>query len=395
VAYLSTPQNTSTNIVGIYDINHNLVFSVPSSVTHQNVSTTSPSSDGFGWSPTFEVPLPNDLKSGIYLIENRFPFVVKSTIPTDIVVVFPFNTENAYNESGGKSLYSHADRPFQVSFLRPISIPNKAPVLDFVEDGLQWFTTQTDFSIGYITDQDLDNYDYLQNSKLLILTGHSEYWTRTARENFDKFIDNNGDALILSGNVMWWQVRYSDDKSKLICYKDLPDPVADPLLKTIKWTEPSLNYPITLSIGADYAHGGYGYKADQGWDGYKIVSPNSPLLQGTGLKKGDIIKLPTIEYDGAVLKGMDRSGYPILDETHYNFFKMEIIGFDRGSSSSGETIATFLAFQRTPTSGKVVHTATTNWCSYEGIGGTDQNVIRLITKNAITKLLQDQNIFSY
>ena len=30
--------------------------------------------------------------------------------------------------------------------------------------------------------------------------------------------NTGGHALILSGNTMWWQVRYNEDKTKLICY---------------------------------------------------------------------------------------------------------------------------------------------------------------------------------
>jgi hypothetical protein len=244
---------------------------------------------------------------------------------------------------------------------------------------------------------DLETDQYIKDSKVLILVGHNEYWTRNARQVFDKFVDNGGNALILSGNVMWWQVRYSADNTKLICYKDgFTDPVTNPLLETINWTDPSLKYPVALSIGADYEHGGYGTRADKGWDGYKIVTPNSPLLQGTGLTKGAIFHLPTVEFDGAFTKGVDTDGYPKLDLDYYKFYKMELIGFDKGVSRSGsETIGTFIAFQRTSSSGKIIHTGSTNWCSYEGMGGTDGHIIQLITKTAISKMINNDNIFSF
>jgi hypothetical protein len=292
-------------------------------------------------------------------------------------------------------LYSAIDRPKWVSFLRPIPFPGVTPTLDFTERGLQWFLSQSDFSVNYVCDIDLETDRYIKNSKLLILVGHNEYWTRAARQVFDKFVDNGGNALILSGNVMWWQARYSADHTKLICYKDRSDPEPDPLLKTINWNDPSLQYPVALSIGGDYEHGGYGTRTDKGWDGYKIVAPHSPLLLGTGLTKGAIIHLPTVEFDGAFLRGVDADGYPKLDESYYNFYKMELIGFDKGVSRDGsETIGTFIAFQRTATSGKIVHTGSTNWCSYEGIGGADRQIIQLITKNAISKMIRNENIFS-
>jgi hypothetical protein len=396
-AYLSTDANFPVQSVGIFDLNHHLVFSASVNVTPQLISPNTPSAEGFGFNPSVDIPIPDNIKSGVYLIENQFAFVVKSNSQSDIIVVFPSNTENAYCDSGGKSLYSKTDKPNWVSFLRPVPFPNPVPTLNFTEKGLQWFLNQSDFSISYITDYDLETDSYIKNSKVVVIVGHSEYWTRVARQNFDRFVENKGNALILSGNVMWWQVRYSSDGNKLICYKNqLTDPESDPLLKTINWTDPSLKYPTALSIGADSQHGGYGNRVDNGWDGYKIVTPNSPLLQGTGLKKGDIVSLLTDEYDGAVINGLDSQGYPLLNYGYYNFFKMELIGFDRGVSSSGaETIGTFIAFQRSASSGKIVHVGSTNWCSYNGIGGTDGTIVQMITKNAIGKLSRDENIFSF
>jgi len=395
-AYLSADANYPINSIGIYDLNHNLVFSVNATVMPQLINATAPFAEGFGLTPTVDIAIPADLKSGVYLIENEFPFVVRSATPCDVTIVFPTNTENAYCDTGGKSLYSAVDRPQWVSFLRPIPFPGVTPTLNFSERGLQWFMTQTDYSVNYVCDMDLETDRYIKDSKLLILVGHNEYWTRPARQVFDRFVDHGGNALILSGNMMWWQVRYSADRTKLICYKDKDtDPETNPLLKTINWIEPSLQYPVSLSIGADYEHGGYGNRTDKGWDGYKIVTPNSPLLQGTGLVKGSIFHLPTVEFDGAFIQGVDSDGYPKLDYSYYNFYKMELIGFDKGVAKNGsETTGTFIAFQRTPTSGKIVHTGSTNWCSYEGIGGSDGHIIRLITKNAITKMIHNENIFS-
>ena len=107
-----------------------------------------------------------------------------------------------------------------------------------------------------ICDQDMDDYSEIQNSKILVVIGHSEYWTKAARLNFDQFVNSGKDAVILSGNTMWWQVRYNADKTKMICYKDeISDTISDPLLKTIAWPYPSLNYSVLTSIGADWPRG--------------------------------------------------------------------------------------------------------------------------------------------
>ncbi len=391
--YLSLDVANANYTLGIYDINQNLIFPATVSIIHQVPTSGSPWSNGFGFNLTAEVTIPSTLNSGLYLIEKRIPFIVKPSQPVDIIVVYPSNTENAYCESGGKSLYSSSSRPSQVAFDRPMAFPNSNPTLNFSEYGFRWLKTQSDLSIGYVSDYDLEDYTNIADANLLILIGHSEYWSKNARKNFDRFIEGGKDALILSGNTMWWQVRYSSDGSKLICYKDANDPIQDPLLKTITWSNASLGYSTISSIGADFDHGGYGLQADHGWNGYKITSPNSPLLQGTGLKKGDILKLPTVEYDGAVINGLDAEGFPILNTHQNNFYRMELIGFDKGYRNN-ETIGTFIVVQPLPSSGIIVNTGTTDWCSGNGMGGQDQVKIKTITRNAILKLLNNENVFS-
>jgi hypothetical protein len=391
---IAVPQSNYS--IGIYDINQNLVLSATVAIAHQIPTSIRPWSVGFGYSMTASMMIPQDFPTGFYLIEKRIPLIVKPSKPVDIVVVYPSNTENAYSDSGGRSLYSVEDRPSEVSILRPIPFPNPSPSLNFSEEGIKWLKAQFNLRLGYVCDYDLEDYGTLRGAKVLILIGHSEYWTRNARKNFDRFVEEGHHALILSGNTMWWQVRYSLDGSKLICYKDASsDPIQDPLSKTINWNVPSLGYSIISSIGSDFAHGGYGLKADRGWDGFKIASPNSPLLEGTGVHKGDVLKLPTDELDGAIIDGFDVEGYPILNATANNFYRQELIGFDKGSRGNSETIGTFIVLQRTSSSGVIVNTGTTDWCSQNGIGGQDQAKIKTITLNAIRKLLDGANVFSH
>lgn len=180
----------------------------------------------------------------------------------------------------------------------------------------------------------------------------------------------------------------------MICYKDkIEDPILDPLLKTINWYEPSLKYSTMNSIGGDFNFGGYGLNKDSGWDGFKICTNTSPILNGTNLKKGDILVLPSAEYDGTPLEKFDEEEYPILDNSTLKFYKSEIVGFDLGFRER-PTCGTFMVIQKTQTSGKIINVATTDWCSPKGIGGKDADKIKTITQNMIELLLNGQDIFS-
>lgn len=388
-AYLDGTRNLSACRLDIYDVRGKLAFSVASPLAPQLATRADPSMNGVGWRPTLSFPVPTELASGVYLIEGKSPFVVRRGGATDLLVVYPSNTANAYSESGGRSLYSTSDRPHAVSFLRPIALQPRALHC------LQFFAAMNDLRVGFAVDADLEDYATLESARLIVIAGHSEYWTRGARRNFDRFVDKGGHALVLSGNTMWWQVRYSEDRSQLICYKDKGrDPEPDPLLETVAWPSPSLRYPVVASIGAEFPRGGYGLKTDAGWDGYRITAPDSPLLAGTGLRRGDILRLPTSEYDGAPIRGFDADGLPVLDPRKAPFARMELIGFDKGSRFGNETVGTFIVAQRRDDSGTIVNVASNDWCSADGMGGADRARLQRITRNAVDRLLAGQSAFS-
>lgn len=373
----------------VYDVNQQLAFSVESQLNNLDIINSHPAEEGFGLFLTVKFTIPDSLKSGVYLIEKKVPFIVKPAEPVDILVVYPSNTANAYSESGGKSLYTGPQhRAYTVSFHRPVDLQAHST------ECLTWFSKLEHLNIGYVADQDLDDYNAIKDSRILAIVGHNEYWTRAGRQNFDKFVNNGGHALVLSGNTMWWQVRYTEDKSGLICYKssDL-DPEPDPLLKTIEWTSSSLEYSILSSIGADFPHGGYGSGRDLGWNGFMIVNPASPLLLGLNLGDRSIISCLTSEYDGAPLAGFDSRGFPILDKAALNFEKIELIGFDWGFRAN-DTVGTFIVMQKSRTSGIIVNTGSTDWCSSNGMGGPSGAEIKMITLNAIARLLNGETLFS-
>lgn len=346
-----------------------------------------PYENGFGFSETFSFEL-EDYPSGVYLIDEQIPFIVKPDTPKKITILYSSNTENAYAGSGGKSLYdynSSNNEPAEiVSFLRPIKLANNS------DEFLKWIASEN-YEMGYICDMDMDDYSNIDGVNLLIIPGHSEYWTREARLNFDRFIDNGGHALILSGNTMWWQVRYSEDKTQMIGYKDFKnDSLVPDTLKSMVWSYGKLKFPIINSIGVDFEHGGFGLNDDKGWDGFKIVNESSPLLLGTGLKNGEIISLPTDEYDGAELSF--KNGNVELVNTP-EFYKYELVGYDLASRKKGSN-GVWIVMQKSQDSGLIINIASTSWCDEEGMNGDDGDLVKQVTLNAINTLIEGESPFS-
>jgi hypothetical protein len=387
IVYLNATDTLKAYKIKLYDLRGKEVAQYSTTVFPQKMDQTKPYEFGFGYSPTMKISVP-DLKSGVYLWDNKIPFIVKSHAPK-IIVLYSSNTENAYCNAGGKSLYttnSTANKAAtKVSFLRPIQLPKHS------EAFLRWIVTQDIDNVGYITDVDLEQYNSIKKCSLLIIAGHSEYWTLQARKNFDRFVADGKNALVLSGNTMWWQVRYNKTKDQLICYrKASDDPMKSKKLKTINWNDLTLAYSITQSLGVDFSLAGYGKKADKGWDGYRIVC-RSPLLEGTKLHNGDILYFQSDEHDGAPLVNT-HDAVPLINKNALGFDKAEIIGFDRVSRGGVDGVATWIIFKATKTSGTVINTASTNWCAYNGIGINSD--IQKITLNMITKLINNENVFS-
>lgn len=386
-------KSSNKTVLTLYDVLGTKVDSIPTDVKPQQITTQNPWEDGYGYTKTVSYTIPN-IKSGMYLWNNKIPFIIKdANKKTDIVVVYPTNTQNAYNTAGGKSMYTmpESERARVASFQRPFTNLSQG----YTYEGIKWLFENVTTTINYIADHDMENYAEIANAKLILITGHSEYWTRQARLNLDRFVNTGGNALILSGNTMWWQVRYSADGSKMICYKsNALDSEPDPQLKTVNWFANILHYQIIPSIGGDFNIGGYGRNyTDRGWNGFKIVTASPAVFAGTGMVKGDILAMPSMEYDGTYLSGFDIAGYPIVDKNKLGFYQAEIIGFDYGLRGGLETIGTWMAFRKAATSGIIINGASTDWCNSYGIGGTDSVKIKQIISNMIHSLLNNTYVF--
>jgi len=400
------------------------------SMIPQSPTTANPWVDGFGYATTNKWIVPDGLRSGYFEIPGIFPIpiIIKGDkSASDIVIVCSTNTDEAYCEAGNKSMYYTIPQDTTlfwktpakvVSFKRPLLLTTKPNYSDsrYMEGFLKWIY-QTEYSVNVIADKDMDDYSEIENAKLLIVIGHSEYWTRQARINFDKFIDAGNDVIMLSGNSMGWQVRYQNDPNnpdnpQMVCYRGTTDPAlyggsitTDPdsnlLMKTVHWNEKALNYSVLRSIGVDWPYGGdgtlfYPHLNDYEYRGHKIILENSPLLNGTNLVKGEVIPFLTGEYDGTLINGFDSHGYPVLDTAGLGFYKAQLIGYDKAFYNSTDlshpNYAPLIAFQKKATSGKVINVSSNNWCGTDNF--KEGSLVEKVTQNMIDLLLMGSDIFT-
>lgn len=218
---------------------------------------------------------------------------------------------------------------------------------------------------------------------MVVIPGHSEYWTENARRNFDKFIDHGGSGLVLSGNAMFRKVEYDDPEN----------PTLLKFSPRRQFTNASLGYPTWESIGADFKHGGNGSKfptsqaINTPYGGYKMLDVSKPYLAGTGLEVGDVMENPTVEWDGVPFTSLDPVTGPVIDTELLGFEEISLIGFDNASyGGMVETVGTWIDFKKTKESGRIINVGSMSWTA-DGVG---RDLKRQVTRNMIDYLLIDQ-----
>ncbi len=251
--------------------------------------------------------------------------------------VLATNTWNAYNNWGGRSLYTGAH---EVSFQRPWGrgmlvrpeveradrkSPPRRPGEEPDVDGeayqafrfahgfpgymgsAGWFTYDRRFAewaeragleLDYAISSDLEQVEGLTDGyRLVIGAGHDEYWSAAGRDAIEQFVLNGGNYASFSGNTMFWQVRLERGGTSMVCHKysaPTTDPVTadDPGAMTGMWCDPGVGRPERRFLGAASMYGLYsrfGMATPRGAAGFVVYRPDHWLLAGTGLRYGDVL----------------------------------------------------------------------------------------------------------
>jgi hypothetical protein len=163
----------------------------------------------------------------------------------------------------------------------------------------------------YLTDYDLDaDARALDPYAVVILVGHSEYWSGREREAIDAFLDRGGRLAIFSGNTAFWKVRWEDDGKTLVCHKwkGFEAEAVVPADATHLWSHPAFGRPEAATTGLSFIFGGYhrlGLCAARGIGGYTVYRDQHWALAGCDLYYGDVFG------DEVPLLGYENDGCPL------------------------------------------------------------------------------------
>ena len=401
--YLTGEDNPAAPIT-IYDHVHNQPMgTVTIPLSRQEVAPTNTESwmNGYDWDPvTIQLP---ELPSGLYSLsgptrnERGVSFLVtEPDKQADIVVLYPTNTLNAYNST--PNFHDHPNWPEQVNLYsrgedsaRPDAVSFHRPTINNMYLSRRFDSMLLSERAGtfkYVSDADLEDYSSIAGAKMVIIPSHSEYWTVNARRNFDRFVESGGSALLLAGNMMY----------RVIEYDDPTEPTQVRFKPRIRFTSPHVGYPVWESLGADFLNGGYAYEFEKLRDriqnpfqGYKLLDTSPTYFDGTGLSEGEILNIPAKEYDGVPFVSIDQETGPVVDHELLGFHRMDVIAFENTWVEGRPTAGTWIDFQKTPDSGRVINVGEAHWTLFQGESGP---IRKVLTRNMIDVLLIAQADFT-
>ncbi|MFM8985101.1 MAG: N,N-dimethylformamidase beta subunit family domain-containing protein [Planctomycetia bacterium] len=395
------------------------------------------SADGCGWPAAFEVPIGRDWRSGYYEVVTspasfvadatggRQPlhifFVVRSAVAgprAPILLQLSTNTDAAYNNFGGFSLYAFNGRDgvqgSRVSFLRPMPA---ASIRAWEVPFIRW-AEANGYRLDYAVNGDLERHPGLLDGRRLVLSvGHDEYWSAPMRDAVESFVARGGNAAFFSGNACCWQVRHERDG--LVCHKQ--HFAADPLYKpagpnptlTTLWSHPLVGRPENTLTNVGVLHGGFHRSHGQLTDGsgaFTVERPDHWVFAGTGLDRGSEFggghTVVGYECDGCEFTRED--GLPVPTGADGTPREFEILATAPATWGSEETFTWFdrfpqkqpghacLGIARRAGGGLVFTAATTDWAhglaaSWEAPAGSPaargpDPVIERITRNVLDRL---------
>lgn len=255
------------------------------------------------WSPSLSIDT-SGWQPGDYLLrldgsggqEQYVPLTVRGGSAVGrVVLISPVTTWQAYNQWGGRSLYTGADgtwahRSRAVSFDRPYTqlgaggfIADELPVLAEAQ--------RLGLNLDYVTDLDLATVPHLlDGARAVVSMGHDEYWSPAMRAALTAARDRGTNIAFLGANAIYRRIRLTStplgpDRLEINYKSASGDPLDghDDAAITANWPSPPDADPESSLIGAQYGCALVDYGSEPG----VITDPNNWLLAGLHARAGE------------------------------------------------------------------------------------------------------------
>jgi hypothetical protein len=365
------------------------------------------------WSSSFSLTIPDNWVSGVYLAKLTRPdtggesytlFTVRDDArKSDILVQQSFFTHQAYNNYGGKSVYTdysagcptvaQTPRAVKVSFNRPV-ITNKMGEDNTGNDYFRaeypmarWLEAQG-YDITYSTTLDTHRSgktgatNHLLGHRVFLIVGHDEYWTQEMRDAITAARDAGVHLGIFSSNTGYWRVRLESDpftgepESVMVVYKTTESGPVDPSGEaTGTWRDPAgINNPENAIVGVQYIGDNAVFfplqvTAEQASDQIYRHTDLQRMSPGTYVNIGE--SLIGWEWDAVTDNGRTPAGLKILASTQvYGFLLQDAGNYRNGTLGK----ATTHAARYVAGSGAIIFASGTNLWSW-GLGAHGVDIV--------------------
>ncbi|HLY86259.1 MAG TPA: N,N-dimethylformamidase beta subunit family domain-containing protein [Gaiellaceae bacterium] len=211
------------------------------------------------------------------------PFVLRPQHlgTSDVLVVLPTNTWQAYNFEGGDSWYEHSDVT-HIDLARPFVDSGVPPHYHNYDRGFIRWLTLHDYEPDFISDDDLERLSsaatLARDYRLIVFSGHEEYATEHSYDLIQSYRNLGGHLAFLSANDFFYKVTKQGNTM------------------TGRWRWRDLGRPEAALVGAQYI----GWNEDRYANRpFRITGVrNAPwLFAGTGLHDGSTLGIYGIEID--------------------------------------------------------------------------------------------------
>ena len=252
-------------------------------------------------------------------------FVVRGS-GRDLLYKLPLATYHAYNCSGGACFYANpprsADPPgARVSLRRPgggiggdvWGAPDHYDAASPRQSFAHWdarfirWLARAGYAADFCTDLDIHADPGLLNGRrLLVSSGHDEYWSEATRDAVEAFAAGGGNLAFFGANLCWWRIHLVDGGAAMVCHQGGPQGARDHW-----WPATGAGRPEDALGGVSYRHGGGWWDGPRTTRGFIVQQPRHWVFAGTGLAHGDALGRDTwpplagYECDGAPLDALD------------------------------------------------------------------------------------------
>jgi hypothetical protein len=152
------------------------------------------------------------------------------------------------------------------------------------------------YDFDVVTDLDLhQNPDLLKGYEVVVINGHSEYWSIPAYKGVERYLAQGGKIIALTGNAMFWRVSFDDTLTSMECRKaerlgaagGLTHAIPGELYHSNDGLLGSLmresGYPCWRLLGLESV----GYINNDTYLPFTCDAPAHPFFTGTGLSQGE------------------------------------------------------------------------------------------------------------